>query len=249
MAQWHTATVTRRIDWNSHLFTLVFRCPEFRGFVAGQFAKLGVRTEDGKVLSRPYSLVNAPDSEELEVLAVPVEDGQLSPQLQLLNDGDALEVMAPATGFLTLEEVPQADTLWMLATGTGVGPFISILRDNQVWRQYTNVVLVYAARKAEDLAYPELINQTLADHSDQFHFVPIVSRETPEGVLNGRIPTLLAEDAIQQQVGLTVDAESSQVMLCGNPDMIQDTMVVLENMGLKKHLRRSPGQISMERYW
>jgi ferredoxin--NADP+ reductase len=247
MAKWLDAEVIHRIDWNDHLFSLRFSCEEFPSFKAGQFTKVGIE-QDGKVLSRPYSLVNGSDA-DLEIVAVPVEDGMISPKLHQLKVGDTLKMMSPATGFLVLDEVPKSRDLWLVATGTGVGPFLSILSTMQAWESYQNIVLLYAARFEQDLAYLSLIKGWMTKYPGRFHFVPIISREDKLGILQGRIPDLLKEKTIQQQVGLYLTAQDSQVMMCGNPDMIQDVTELLKNMGLVKHLRRSPGQISTERYW
>jgi len=248
MAQWFDATVVKRKDWNDHLFSLSVSCEQFPAFKAGQFTKFGIE-QDEKVLSRPYSLVNGSDNPHLEIIAVPVEEGLLSPKLHTLQPGDNLKVMAPATGFLVLDEVPASKNLWLIATGTGVGPFLSILSSGEAWQRFEQITLVYGTRHANDLAYRSLIDGWIAAYPDKFHFVPIISREDSQGALRGRIPQLLATRQIQGLAKQSLNAEDSQVMLCGNPEMIQDALVTLEEMGLKKHLRRSPGQISMERYW
>jgi ferredoxin/flavodoxin---NADP+ reductase len=248
MAQWLDATVKARTDWNDHLFSLACECHDFPAFKAGQFTKFGIE-QDGKIVSRPYSLVNSPSASCLEIIAVPVEEGLLSPKLYQLQVGDKLKVMSPATGFLILEEVPISKNLWLLATGTGVGPFLSILSSAQVWQSYENVTLVYGMRYAQDLAYKPFIESLLENKSQQFNFVPVISRESTTDALHGRIPELIKSEKIQQLTRQTLCAEDSQVMLCGNPDMIQDSVTVLTALGLQKHLRRSPGQISMERYW
>lgn len=249
MAKWNDANVIRRIDWNDHLFSLRFECNDFHKIKAGQFAKVGILQDDGKVLSRPYSLVNDPDDTALEIIAVPVEDGSLSPKLHELKEGDSLQVMSPATGFLILDEVPAAKTLILLATGTGVGPFLSILQTQQAWQNYSNIVLVYAVRYSHDLAYLDQVSQWQESYPNRFQFVPIVSRDESHDGLKGRIPELIANGAIESMCNLLIEPDSCQVMLCGNPDMIKESIIVLETKGLKKHLRRSPGQISMERYW
>jgi ferredoxin--NADP+ reductase len=248
MAQWLDAKVVSRTDWNDHLFSLRFSCENFPRFKAGQFTKVGVEQDD-KILSRPYSLVSGPDEKELEIIAVPVEDGLLSPKLHTLQIGDCLKIMSPATGFLVLDEVPKSRDLWLMATGTGVGPFLSILATEQAWQSYQNIILVYGARYQHDLAYLPIIEDWLKRYPDRFHFVPIVSREKRADELQGRIPTLLKTGLIQQHIGLDICPEHSQVMLCGNPDMIEDATQTLIELGLAKHLRRSPGQISLERYW
>lgn len=249
MAAWHEAKVVKRIDWNDHLFSLRFSCDDFPLMKAGQFTKIGLLQSEGKVLSRPYSLVNGPDANELEIIAVPVEAGSLSPQLHRLNQGDSIQVMSPATGFLILDEVPTSETLVLLATGTGVGPFLSILQTQQAWKSYANIILVYAVRYCHDLAYLNLIRSWQNTFPDRFHFVPVVSRDKGHKGLVGRIPELINNGSLETHTGLTIEATNCQVMLCGNPDMIKETVETLENKGLKKHLRRSPGQISMERYW
>lgn len=249
MAKWHDGKIVERKDWNDHLFSLRFSCVDFPTFKAGQFTKIGIQQADGKVLSRPYSLVNSPDNKYLEIIAVPVEEGSLSPKLHLLEDGDDIKVMSPATGFLVLDEVPPSQTLYLVATGTGVGPFISILDTMQPWETYQEIVLVYGVRHADDLAYKEKIQAWQAKFGTQFSFVPIVSRDDVEGALKGRIPQLFADQEIQKMSGRVLSAQTSQVMMCGNPDMIKDTIEILESLDLTKHLRRSPGQISMERYW
>lgn len=247
MAQWLTANIDKKLDWHANLFSLGFHCKGFPKFKAGQFTKLGLYQHDGKLLSRPYSLINSPQQDTLEILALPVENGDLSPQLHRLQVGDTIQVMCPATGYLTIDEVPASQTLYMLSTGTGVGPFLSILQSDNVWHKHENIVLVYAVRYSSDFAYIPTIHNLLEENSKQFSFVPIVSRENTSKGLHGRIPTLLND--IQLYSGVKLSPQSSQIMLCGNPDMIRDTYSVLQEMGFKKHLRRSPGQITMERYW
>jgi ferredoxin--NADP+ reductase len=248
MAQWLDAKVVKRIDWNDHLFSLTCSCADFPGFTPGQFTKFGVM-RDGKIISRPYSLVNSSNNPELEIVAVPVADGVLSPDLHAMQPGDDIKVMAPATGFLVLDEVPDSQNLWLLATGTGVGPFLSILSGADPWQRFDKITLVYGVRHANDLAYLNNIHHWLEQYPQRFSFIPVVSREPMQGALRGRIPALLQSGQIQQQSQQSLNATDSQVMLCGNPQMITSALEVLTDMGLKKHLRRSPGQISMERYW
>lgn len=249
MAQWLDAQLKKRKDWNTHLFSLQLACDDFTKFKAGQFIKVGIEQADGKILSRPYSVVNSPHESFLEIIAVPVENGSLSPLLHELKEGDNLKVMSPATGFLIIDEVPPSENLFMLATGTGVGPFLSIIQSKEVWEAHKNIVLVYAVRKIEDFAYLNTIDDIKRKFPEQFRFVPIASREKYTQGLQGRIPTLIESGKIQQFCGIDLKPENTQVMICGNPDMIKDSFEVLTQLGLQKHLRRSPGQISVERYW
>jgi len=248
---WTTGKVIERIDWNDKLFSLRIKA-DVEPFIAGQFIKLS-QIRDDKRVARAYSLVNPPGANYVEVLAVAVEDGQLSPDLKALNPGDTIEITSKATGFMTLDEVPhgalQGKHLWLFATGTAVGPFISMLATAEPWQRFEKVVLVYCVRLAEDLAYIDMINQLIEKYPQQFVFIAIVTREDyPEG-LSCRIPDGISSGLIEQKAGLGINAEHSQVMICGNPGMISDAQAALHDKGLAKNLRRVPGQITVEKYW
>lgn len=248
MAKWLTGSVCERIDWNDHLVSLRIRCRHFPEFKPGQFTKVGIK-QGNKIISRPYSLVNSTNDDYLEIMLVPVADGSLSPQLHLLQPQDEVQVMAPATGFLTLDELPESDNLWLMATGTGVGPFIAILSDPQVWQDYAQITLVYGMRYAADFAYQAQLEKWQQDHPQQFCCIPVISREQVSGCAYGRIPALLSSAQYQHYTQQVLDRKHSHIMLCGNPAMIAEVSQLLHSWGLQKHLRRSPGQISMERYW
>ncbi|WP_434940066.1 ferredoxin--NADP reductase [Shewanella sp. HL-SH8] len=248
---WVTGEVIERIDWNEKLFSLKIKAP-VEPYIAGQFIKLS-QIRDEKRIARAYSVVNPPGSDYIEILAVAVENGQLSPDLQSLNPGDTIEVTPKATGFMTLDEIPhgalQGKHLWLISTGTAVGPFISMLLTDEPWQRFEKVVLVYGVRLASDLAYLESIKQLQAKYSQQFHFIPIVTRESYEDALMCRIPDAINNGLLQQKASLTINAEDSQVMICGNPGMISDAQTALLELGLTKNLRRAPGQITVEKYW
>ncbi|WP_137225637.1 ferredoxin--NADP reductase [Shewanella sp. MEBiC00475] len=248
---WTTGKVIERIDWNDKLFSLRIKA-DIEPFIAGQFIKLSQMRDDKRV-ARAYSLVNPPSTDYVEVLAVAVEDGQLSPDLKALKPGDNIEVSSKAAGFMTLEEVPhgalQGKHLWFLATGTAVGPFISMLATDVPWQRFEKVVLVYGVRLAEDLAYLETIKQFVKKYPQQFVFIPIVTREDYPDGLSCRIPDGISSGLIEQKAGLEINAEHSQMMICGNPGMITDAQTALIDKGLAKNLRRAPGQITVEKYW
>lgn len=247
---WVEGTILARRDWTDKLFSLQIAA-DISPFIAGQFIKLSLQHEERRV-ARAYSLVNPPGSEYLEILAVAVEDGQLSPKLQDLNVGDTLEVSATATGFMTLDELPKAESagrqLWMLATGTAVGPFISMLKTPEPAARFEHLVLVYGVRYAEDLAYLEDL-QALAKANPDFHLVLSVTREPMTGALQQRIPQALSSGELEAMTGLTLSAEHSQVMICGNPGMVAECQTLLLERGLAKNLRRAPGNITVEKYW
>jgi ferredoxin--NADP+ reductase len=158
-------------------------------------------------------------------------------------------VAPQAAGFLTLDEVPQGEHLWLLASGTALGPFLSILGTAAPWRRFRRVVLVHAVRRAGELSYQEQIQALPAQHPGQFAYVPVVSREHSAQSLGGRIPQAIEDGRLEAGAGIKLDAQVSRVMVCGNPEMVADTVQALERRGLKKHRRRDPGQISVESYW
>ena len=142
----------------------------------------------------------------------------------------------------------------MLGTGTGVAPFLSILQDFEVWEKFERIVLVYSAREARELAYQDLIaglcsREYLAEYGHKFVYIPIVTREHVPGTLNGRITTLIENAELERAAGIELSSEHSRVMLCGNPQMIDDTRKLLKERGLQLSLSRRPGQVAVENYW
>jgi ferredoxin--NADP+ reductase len=251
MSAWVEGRVVGRRRWTGRLFSLQVAAPEVR-FVAGQFARLALPAPPGAkeaMLGRPYSFVNAPDAQPHEFYVVVVPEGPLSPQLAALAPGDPLWLLPRANGFFTIAEVPEADVLWCLATGTGLGPFLSILRTDEPWAKYGRVVLVHAVRHAEELTYGAEIAGIGAAHAGAFAYVPIVSREAHAGALPGRIPALIADGRLEARAAAVLAPESAQVMLCGNPAMVDDTQAVLARRGMRRHRRKEPGQVTVETYW
>ncbi|MEZ8141273.1 ferredoxin--NADP(+) reductase [Enterovibrio norvegicus FF-33] len=247
MATWIKAEVIENRRWNKDLFSLTLDA-DVAPFVAGQFAKLGLEI-DGKLIQRAYSYVNPPSSKYLEIYATRVADGLLSPRLHELEAGDNVMITKDATGFFTLEEIPQGEHLWMISTGTALGPFLSILQEEEVWQRFRKVVLIHAVRFSADLSYQAEINELKKKHSDQILVQPFVSREPKAGALSGRITHALEDGMLERVVGIPLTPEKSQIMLCGNPQMVKDVRALLEQKGLEKNLRRKPGHITTEQYW
>ena len=221
---------------------------EIPAFKAGQFTKIGLTIENDHV-SRPYSFVNSPAEDFLEFYFVTVPDGPLTSRLVQLKSNDPIWVMKRASGFLTLDEVPDSRHLWMLSTGTAIGPFLSILKMPEVWRRFEKVVLVHAVRYARELSFQSTIEQIKSQHGQQLCYIPFVSREAHENALRGRIPAAIENGSLQDRAGIIITPDQSQVMICGNPDMVRDTTEILRAQGLEKNRRRTPGHISVENYW
>lgn len=247
MATWIKAQVIENRRWSKDLFSLILQA-DVDPFTAGQFTKLGLEI-DGKIIQRAYSFVNPPDSKYHEIYATRVADGLLSPRLHALEAGDTVLITKEASGFFTLDEIPPGQDLWMLSTGTAIGPFLSILHQQEVWQRFRKVVLVHAVRFASDLSFQAEINALKIKHSDQLTVQPFVSREPKADALSGRITHALEDGMLERVVGLRLTPENSQVMLCGNPQMVKDVRALLIDKGLEKNLRRKPGNITTEQYW
>jgi ferredoxin--NADP+ reductase len=194
-------------------------------------------------------MVNAPGDPALEFYGIVVPQGPLSPRLARLKPGERLFVAPNPAGFLVLSEVPAARTLWLMSTGTGIAPFISMLRAGTPWQRFEHVVLVHAVRHARELIYQEDIEMARARHGPRLTYVAVLSREDAAGTLRGRIPALALDGQLEAAAGLKLAPESSQVMLCGNPDMLKDTTAALAKRGLRKNRRRTPGHITAESFW
>lgn len=248
MAEWVNGKVTRVQHWTDGLFSITVDAP-IDSFTAGQFAKLSLEI-NGERVQRAYSYVNAPSDPNLEFYLVTVPEGKLSPRLHQLQPGAEVLVTKEAAGFFVLEEVPDCDTLWMLATGTAIGPYLSMLQEGKDLERFNNLVLVHAARFTRDLSYLPLMQQLQQRFNGKLRIQTVVSREEVAGSLTGRVPALLEDGRLEAAVGLTLDAETSHVMLCGNPQMVRDTQQTLkEKYQMRKHLRRKPGHITSEHYW
>ena len=247
MSKWVEGTVVAQKHWAGLLYSLQVeaKLPPFR---AGQFTKLALAVE-GEMVGRPYSFVNAPATRPHEFYYVVLPGHPLTPRLCKLEPGDSVYLAPQPAGYLVLDEVPPGEDLWLLCTGTAIGPFLSILGTEAPWQRFRRVVLVHAVRRAEELTYQEQIQSLRAQRAGQFEFVPVVSREHCDFALDGRIPKAIQDGRLEARAGIEFDARSSRVMVCGNPAMVADTVHALERRGLKKHRRREPGQICVENYW
>lgn len=275
-----SVTVLSKTTWTPNLFSFTVSRPASFKFTAGQFVRLGVNpsqlkyykqlsavadtADDDEELNetlnedifRAYSIVSSPFDEVLEFFSIVIPDGAFTSQLQHLQVGDELLLNTMPFGFLTLAryQKPLPKDLWLLATGTGLAPFLSMLQDLQTWQDYDHIVLAYSARSLEELAYVEQIERlqedfgSLVDNPAKLIFIPIVTREPVEGTLTERLPKLLLDGTLQERAGIALDTDRTHVMLCGNPDMVEDTKETLKSLGLVMN-RRGEGNIAVENYW
>jgi ferredoxin--NADP+ reductase len=177
-----------------------------------------------------------------------VPEGPFSPRLAELRPGDALYIDKTPFGFLTLERFPDGEDLWLLATGTGLSAYLSILRDPAARRRFKRVVLVHGVRTAEELAYRDEL-QALADQDAGLSYLPIATRETLPGMPQARLTTLVTDGGLERLAGLTLDPARSRIMLCGNPAMLADARKLLGARGFAPGRRGVPGNLAVENYW
>lgn len=222
--------------WNDTLFSFTAtRDPGLR-FHNGHFVMIGLETE-GKPLMRAYSIVSANYEEHLEFFSIKVQDGPLTSKLQHLKPGDKLMVSRKPTGTLIMDNLLPGKTLYMLATGTGLAPFMSIIKDPEVYERYDNVVLCHGVREVSELAYAEYISSEIHDNEffgaearKKLIYYPTVTREAYRN--QGRLTDLIENGKLASDIGLPpLNAETDRVMICGSPSMIKDLVAILEARG------------------
>ncbi len=241
--------------WTDNLFS--FRTTRDRGyrFVPGQFARLGVKDPgEDAIVWRAYSIASAAHDEHLEFFSVVVPGGAFTSRLARLAESDEIFVERRSYGFLTTERFEAGRDLWMLATGTGLAPFLSILHDFATWEAYDNLILVQSVRTQSELAYEDLIrgfekSEYYAQFAHKLRYARIVTREPAPGAFRDRVTRLLASGVLEENLGLKLDHDRSRIMLCGNPEMVEDSRKLLTDRGFRISRRGDPGHLAVENYW
>lgn len=238
--------------WNPSLMSFrIRRDPAFR-FAPGQFARIGLYDDAGQAIWRAYSIVSAPDEHFLEFFLVVLPGGQFSSRVAKLQLGDTMLVEKQPQGFLTTDRFQQGRDLWLMATGTGLAPYLSMLRAGAIWRTFEHVVIVLSVRETRDLAYLDELKAQVARHhagEPKLRIVTTLTRDQAPGMLQGRINTLLEYGALEHAAGLTLDHQHSRFMLCGNPEMVETMRALLKARGFRMHRKLEPGHIIVENYW
>lgn len=244
---WIETRIVSRRDWAPGLMSLELEASA-APFIPGQFVNLGLDL-DGDRVKRSYSLASPPGAPS-EVYVSLVPGGGLTPALFERGPGDAVWLDDRALGFFTLDHVPAAERAWLVATGTGLGPFLSMLRSPTLWQRFERIVVVHGVRYVSHLAYADELVRLAREHAGQLDYVPAVTREAPPpGALRGRLPALFATGDLEARLELALDPAKDHVLLCGNPAMITEVQAVLGARGLAKHRPRKPGHITIESYW
>ncbi|MDT9587501.1 MAG: ferredoxin--NADP(+) reductase [Candidatus Arsenophonus melophagi] len=248
MVKWVMGRIIKNHKWTDSLFSLIIEAP-IKPFLAGQFTRLSMEI-NGQRIQRAYSYVNAPGDNQLEFYIVTIQEGKLSPRLAELKPGVSISLTEEASGFFVLEALPDCETLWMLSTGTAIGPFLSILQLGKNLERFNQIVLVHAVRYAADLSYLALMQKLEKKYQGKLKIKTIISREISYNSLSGRIPALIESGQLEEAIKIKMNPLTSHVMLCGNPQMVKETQQLLKiQRGMNKHFRGKVGQITSEQYW
>jgi len=235
-------TVTSVRKWSDKTFSLTTTRPADFQFANGEFVTIGLRPE-GKLIARAYSIVSTNDKDYLEFLSIHIPNGPLTSRLANISTGDGVWVNSKSTGTLTLKHIQPGRNLYLLSTGTGVAPFISLVRDATLYKHFERVVLVHSVRTIAELAYKDEIE---ALNNERLFYVPTVTREafaTPQ-----RGADLFRSGELFTQLGLPrADPAQDRVMLCGNPDMNKEMATYLEDQGWSETSHRGIGNFTTEK--
>jgi len=252
MSNFNTESVVSVRHWTDRLFSFrTTRTPSFR-FRSGQFIMMGVEAE-GRPLVRAYSLASAHWEDELEFFSIKVPDGPLTSRLQHLVEGDSVLVGRKPTGTLLLDNLREGRNLFLLGTGTGLAPYLSLVKDPETYERFERVVVVHGCRWARELAYSDYLSNDLPNDEfvgeyarRQLAYYPTVTREPFRN--NGRISLLLTSGKLTGDLGLpTIDPATDRFMLCGSPAMLSDLRTILEARGFEEGNHGAPGDFVIEK--
>lgn len=252
MAAFNEETVLSVHHWTDRLFTFTTtRDPAVR-FSNGHFTMIGLKVND-KPLLRAYSIVSANYEEHLEFLSIKVPHGPLTSRLQHIRPGDKVIVGRKPTGTLVIDYLLPGKRLYLLGTGTGLAPFMSIVRDPETYEKFEQVVLVHGVRQVDELAYHDVLVEHLPNHeylgelvTSKLRYYPTVTRQSYRNM--GRITALIESGKLFDDLGLPkIDPAHDRVMICGSPAMLRDLKHMLEQRGFREGNTSTPGDFVIER--
>ncbi|WP_221799820.1 ferredoxin--NADP reductase [Oceanobacter mangrovi] len=245
-------TVTSVHHWNDTLFSFTTTRNQGLRFKNGHFTMIGLEIEN-KPLLRAYSIASANYEEEMEFFSIKVQDGPLTKHLQKLAVGDEILVGIKPVGTLITDNLLPGKNLYLLSTGTGLAPFMSIIKDYEIYEQYDKVILTHGVRYVSELAYQQRIENELPNNEyfgetvrDKLIYYPTVTREPFRN--QGRLTDLLSSGKLAADIGLPQpDPENDRFMLCGSPAMLKDLTDMLDGMGFREARGGQPGHYVVER--
>lgn len=252
MSNFNEETVTSVHHWTDTLFS--FTCTRDPGlrFLNGQFTMIGLKV-DGKPLLRAYSMASANYEPDLQFFSIKVQNGPLTSRLQHLKVGDKILVGRKPTGTLVQDSLLPGKRLYLLSTGTGLAPFLSVVKDPDAYERFEKVVLIHGTRTVAELAYDDFLTRELPNHEflgeevrSKLIYYPTVTREPFRN--RGRITDLIISGKLFSDTGLPViSPEEDRLMLCGSPQMLKDVVNLLEERGFREGSQSSPGHYVIEK--
>lgn len=239
--------------WNDRLFSFTVERPQSFRFRSGEFVMIGLLNEKGKPLLRAYSIAAPFWAEELSFYSIKVQDGPLTSRLQHIQPDEYLIMKTKPVGTLVLDALLPGKRLYMVATGTGIAPFASLIRDPDVYEQYEKVILTHTCRQVDELAYgADLVQSTLSDPligefaGDKLEYLPTTTRETSPHM--GRVTNLMESGALFDMLGMPyLNPEDDRVMICGSMAMNLDMKAICEAAGLTEGANSNPGTFVLEK--
>lgn len=252
MASLSTQNVTEVHHWNDSMFSFKTTRDRSLRFENGHFLMLGMEVE-GRPLMRAYSIASPNYGEELEFLSIKVVDGPLTSRLQNIEVGDELFVSSKTTGTLVADHLLDGRNLFLISTGTGLAPFISIIQDPSIYEKFDRVILTHGVRYVSELAYQQFINEHLPANTffgdevkEKLIYYPTVTRE--EFVNQGRLTDLMSSGKLFTDTGVEkADPQHDRFMICGSPSMLKDTCEILDRWGFEESLRGIKAHYVIER--
>ncbi|MFA5632342.1 MAG: ferredoxin--NADP reductase [Porticoccaceae bacterium] len=252
MSNLNRETVTSVRHWTGDLFSFTTTRDSAFRFRNGHFTMIGLE-DGGRPLLRAYSIASANHEDELEFFSIKVQDGPLTSKLQHLTVGDEVLVGRKPTGTLTVDNLLPGRNLYLLSTGTGLAPFLSLIKDPDVYENYEKVVLVHGCRYVEELAYQEMINDHLPNHEyfgelarEKLVYYPTVTREAYHNM--GRVTDLIVSGKLFTDTGMPApDVADDRFMLCGSPAMLKETCAILDGLGFNETRAGELGSYVIER--
>lgn len=252
MSNFNQESVLSVHHWTDTLFSFTTtRDPSFR-FRNGEFTMIGLKVGE-KPLLRAYSVASANYEDRLEFFSIKVPDGPLTSRLQHLKEGDEIIVSRKATGTLVIDNLQDGRNLYLIGTGTGLAPFLSVIKDPETYDRFEKVVLLHGCRRVAELAYGEMITEKLPNDEligelvrNQLIYYPTVTRDPFRN--RGRITDLMASGKLFSDINLaSLDAAHDRVMICGSPALLSDTHELLTRRGFVEGNHGEPGQFVVEK--
>ena len=250
----HVERVTSVRHWTDRLLSFTLTRPQSFRFRSGEFVMIGLPSE-GKPVMRAYSIASPAWADELEFLSIKVADGPLTSRLQLIAPSDPVLMGKKTTGTLVLDALKVGRRLFLISTGTGLAPFLSVARDPEAYERFDQVVVIHTVRAVAELAYRDLFEREIFEDpligalaAAQLRYLPTVTREPFER--HGRITDRIRDGSFFDEMGMPAsgfDPEVDRVMLCGSMDMIKETAALLDGLGMAEGSNNTPGDYVIER--